>query len=390
MTKLILRLFVRNSEKTDDPTVRSTIGKLSGAFGIFSNIILFALKLFVGIITGSIAITADALNNLSDASSSIVMLVGFKLSEKPADSEHPYGHARFEYLSGLVVAAMTLIIGFELAKTSIEKIISPSPVSFTVPAAIILVASVIVKLWMFLFNRKLGKLINSSALMATAIDSRNDAISTSAVILSAIIALLADVQLDSYIGLAVALFILYSGVKLAKETISPLLGENAPPELRQAIIDILKSEEKVLGYHDLMVHDYGPGQRFASLHVEMDYREDPMLCHELIDDLERKCEEELGVKLVIHYDPIVVGDEELDRIKAVVVSILKKEDERISIHDFRSVRGTEHTNLIFDVALPPERFNDKKKIKDSLDAALSECESTKYYTVVTFDMASFN
>lgn len=390
MTKLILRLFVRNSEKTDDPSVRSAIGKLSGICGIFSNIILFALKLFVGIITGSIAITADAMNNLSDASSSIVMLIGFKLSEKPADSEHPYGHARFEYLSGLVVAAMTLIIGFELAKTSVEKIFSPSPVLFTVPAAIILVASVIVKLWMFLFNRKLGKLINSSALAATAIDSRNDAISTSAVILSAIIALLADVQLDSYIGLAVALFILYSGVKLAKETISPLLGENAPPELRQAIIDILKSEEKVLGYHDLMVHDYGPGQRFASLHVEMDHREDPMLCHELIDDLERKCEEELGVKLVIHYDPIVVGDEELDRIKAVVISILKKQDERISIHDFRSVRGTEHTNLIFDVALPPEIFHNKKKIKDTLDAALSECESTKYYTVVTFDMASFN
>ena len=390
MTKLILRLFVRNSENTDDPNVRSAIGKLSGALGIFSNIILFGLKLFIGIITGSIAITADAMNNLSDASSSIVTLIGFKLSEKPADSEHPYGHARFEYLSGLVVAAMTLIIGFELAKTSVEKIFSPSPVSFTIPAAIILVVSVVVKLWMFLFNRKLGKLINSSAILATSIDSRNDAISTSAVILSAIIALLADVQLDSYIGLAVALFILYSGIKLAKETISPLLGENAPPELREAIINILKSEEKVLGYHDLMVHDYGPGQRFASLHVEMDYKEDPMLCHELIDDLERKCEDELGVKLVIHYDPIVVGDEELDRIKAVVTSILKKHDERISIHDFRSVRGTEHTNLIFDVALPPEIFADKKKIKDALDSALSECESTKYYTVVTFDIASFN
>lgn len=390
MTKLILRLFVRNSDKTDDPNVRTAIGKLSGAVGIFFNLVLFALKLFVGIITGSIAITADALNNLSDASSSIVMLVGFKLSEKPADSEHPYGHARFEYISGLAVAAMTLIIGFELAKTSVEKIFSPSPVYFTVPAAIILIASVLVKLWMYLFNRGLGRLISSSALAATAVDSRNDAISTSAVILSAVIALLFDIQLDSYIGLAVAVFILYSGIKLAKETISPLLGENAPPELREAIIRLLRSEERVLGYHDLMVHDYGPGQRFASLHVEMDHREDPMLCHELIDDLERRCEDELSVKLVIHYDPIVVGDEELDRIRAVVTSILKKEDERISLHDFRSVRGVEHTNLIFDVALPPEIYDRKNKIKETLDASLAECENTKYYTVITFDMASFN
>ncbi len=390
MTNLILRIFIRNSEKTDDALVRASIGKLSGAIGIFCNIALFALKLFVGIITGSIAITADALNNLSDASSSIVMLIGFKLSERPADNEHPYGHARFEYISGLVVAAMTLIIGFELAKSSIEKIFSPSPVHFTVPAAIILISSVAVKLWMFMFNRSLGRRINSSALLATAIDSRNDAISTSAVILSALITLFSGIELDCFIGLAVAMFILYSGVKLAKETISPLLGENAPPELRQAIIDILKGEQKVLGYHDLMVHDYGPGQRFASLHVEMDYREDSIMCHEIIDDLERKCEDDLGVKLVIHYDPIVVGDEELDRIKSVVSSILKKQDERISIHDFRSVRGTEHTNLIFDVALPPELFKEKNKIKKTLDTSLSECESKKYYTVVTFDMATFN
>jgi cation diffusion facilitator family transporter len=330
------------------------------------------------------------MNNLSDATSAIVTLVGFKLAEKPADEDHPYGHARYEYLSGLAVAAMIIVIGFELAKTSVQKIFDPTPVEFSVGVAIVLIGSIIVKLWLCLFNRKLGKHIESSALLATSADSRNDAISTSAVLVAALIELLTRWRIDGYMGLAVALFILYSGAMLAKDTISPLLGETASPELRELIVSVVTAQPKVLGYHDLMVHDYGPGQRFASMHVEMSVMDDPLECHELIDNLERECLKQHNVHLVLHYDPVVTGDAELERLKAVVEEILRQQDERITIHDFRMVRGKGHTNLVFDMALPAELMSQKKQIKKEMDAALAQKEPGTYYTVVTFDIASFN
>ncbi len=391
MTKLLLKLFVpaySEQERTDK--VRSSVGKLSGAVGIVCNILLCVMKLVIGTLTGSIAITADAMNNLSDATGSVVTLVGFRLSEKPADEEHPYGHARFEYLSALAVAALILIIGFELAKTSVQKIINPTPVEFTLPAAIILVVSVLLKLWLFLFNRRLGKDIRSNALLATAADSRNDAISTTAVLICSVLSLFTQLPLDGIVGLAVALFILYSGITLGKETISPLLGESADEELQNLIISVLESEEKVIGYHDLMVHDYGPGQRFASCHVEMDSKEDPMLCHELIDNLERKCLQEHRVHLVIHYDPVVTGDEELAEYRSLVEQILRQQNEHITVHDFRMVKGEEHTNLIFDIVLPSSLMPQKKQIKEKLDTALAQQCEQKIYTVVTFDMGAFN
>ena len=366
------------------------MGKLSGTVGIVCNVILFALKLIVGTVSGSVSITADAMNNLSDATSAIVTLIGFKLAEKPADEDHPYGHARYEYLSGLAVAAMIIVIGFELAKTSVEKIFHPTAVEFSLPVAIVLVGSILMKLWMCLFNRTLGKHIGSSALLATSADSRNDAISTTAVLLAAVVELLTQWRIDGYMGLAVALFILYSGAMLAKDTISPLLGETASPELRELIVGVVTAQPKVLGYHDLMVHDYGPGQRFASMHVEMSVTEDPLECHELIDNLERDCLKQLGVHLVLHYDPVVIGDAELDRIRGVVEQILREQDERISIHDFRTVRGKAHTNLVFDMALPTQLMGQKKQIKKQMDEALAQRESKTYYTVVTFDIASFN
>ena len=390
MTNLLLRLFVRDHQNPKQPRVRSKVGKLSGIVGILCNIVLFALKLVVGTISGSVAITADAMNNLSDATSSVVTLIGFKLAEKPADEHHPYGHARYEYLSGLAVAGMILIIGFELGKTSVEKILAPTPVAFSVPVAVVLIASIGIKLWMSLFNRKLGKLIGSTALQATAADSRNDAISTTAVLVATLIELFTSWQIDGFMGLAVAAFILYSGINLARETISPLLGESASTELRELIISVLEDHPEVLGYHDLMVHDYGPGQRFASMHVEMDQQADPLECHELIDNLERECLKLHQVHLVLHYDPVVTGDEEQDRLRGVVEAILHQEDSRISIHDFRMVRGKGHTNLIFDAALPPERMKDKKDIKRRLDESLNALGETTYYTVVTFDMAVFN
>ena len=304
MTQFLLRLFVKNADQVSDPKVRAAVGTLSGIVGILCNFFLFLGKVIIGTLSGSVSITADAMNNLSDAASSIVTLVGFKLAEQPADAEHPYGHARFEYLSGLVVSAMIVIIGFELAKTSVEKILSPVPVAFSAPLATVLVLSIAVKLWLCLFNRSLGKKINSTTLFATSEDSRNDIVTTAAVLLAAVIEAVSGASIDGFVGLAVSLFILYSGAKLAKETISPLLGEAASPELQSRIVDYISAQPKVLGYHDLMVHDYGPGQRFATIHVEMDSKEDPMRCHELIDDMERECLKSHNIHLVIHYQYI--------------------------------------------------------------------------------------
>lgn len=390
MTELLLKAFVKNSGDLSSSSVRASVGMLSGVVGIICNVLLFALKLLVGTAVGSVSITADAMNNLSDASSSIVTLIGFRLAKMPADEDHPYGHARYEYLSGLAVAAMIIVIGFELGKTSLEKIINPSAVELTVPAGIVLIGSVAMKVWLCIFNGRLGKKINSSALLATSADSRNDAVATSVVFLAGIVELIFHIQIDGIMGLLVALFILYSGVNLAKETISPLLGENASPELKELIIKVMRTCPEVLGYHDLMVHDYGPGQRFASIHVEMDHKADPLYCHELIDTLERNCLEEHNIHLVIHYDPVVTGDEELDRLRHIVTELLRAQDDRISIHDFRMVKGEKQTNLIFDIALPAELMPKKKEVKAKLDSCLAVIDDMTYYTVVEFDMIAFN
>ena len=390
MTALLLRLFVKDYQNPENPSVHTAIGKMAGITGILCNVFLFLGKLIAGLLSGSISIVADAVNNLSDAGSSVVTLAGFQLARRPADREHPYGHARYEYLSGLAVAALIVVIGFELAKSSVEKIIHPAPVEFSVITALVLCASIAVKLWMAVFNRKLGNMIGSSTLQATAADSRNDCLATGAVLLAGILERLTSWQVDGFMGLAVALFILYSGCNLARDTISPLLGEAADPQLREQLSQFIRTNPKVLGYHDLMVHDYGPGQRFASLHVEMDKNEDPLLCHEIIDDLERECLASYGVHLVIHYDPVVTNDPELERMRALVTAILRVKDERLSIHDFRMVPGTGHTNLVFDVTLPLELRGQEKTIQTSLEAALNDLGEGTYYTVITFDVAAFN
>ena len=390
MTKLLLRLFVKDYEKAESAPVRTAVGKLSGFVGILCNLLLFAGKLAVGILSGAVSITADAMNNLSDAASSVVTLIGFRLAERPADEDHPYGHARYEYLSGLAVAALIVVIGFELAKTSVEKILHPTAVEFTLPTVLVLLGSIGVKLWLSFFNKRLGKHIDSQTLMATAADSRNDVISTGAVLAAGIVELLTSWQIDGFVGLAVALFILYSGVTLAKETISPLLGETASPELRKLIEETVESCPLVLGYHDLMVHDYGPGQRFASLHVEMDQQEDPLLCHELIDNMERACLQLHNIHLVIHYDPVVVGDPETDKLRLLLWDVLRKIDDRLTIHDFRMVKGKGHTNLIFDVALPYDMKGQEKQLRRAMENALAELHQGTYYIVVTFDPEAFN
>ncbi len=390
MTNWLLRTFVKNWDQPEDPQVRASVGVFAGLVGIFCNLLLFGGKLAVGLLTASVSITADALNNLSDATSSVVTMLGFRLAERPADEEHPFGHARYEYLSGLAVAALILIIGVELGKSSIDKILHPAPVEFGWVTAAVLVGSILIKLWMSLFNTKLGKIIHSAALAATAADSRNDVITTAAVLTAALIEHFTAFAADGWMGLLVSAFILYSGVGLAKDTISPLLGENADPELREKIVDKIRACPKVLGFHDLMVHDYGPGQRFASIHVEMDRREDPMECHEIIDDLERECLKSHGVHLVIHYDPIVTDDPELDRMHVRVEQLLHTYDIRLGVHDFRMVPGKGHVNLIFDVVLPTDLRGQEDRITASLEKSLNQNSAVRYYPVITFDQSSFN
>jgi cation diffusion facilitator family transporter len=390
MTDLLLRLALRGREDYRSPDTRSRVGSLSGAVGIGANLLLFLGKLLAGLLTGSVSITADAMNNLSDASSSIVTLLGFKLAQQPPDEDHPYGHARFEYLSGLAVAVMIMLIGFELAKSSVEKILNPTAVAFSGVAVAVLLGSICVKLWLYLFNRKLGKLISSTTLEATAQDSRNDCVSTMAVLAAGLAEYLFHIPVDGFVGLGVAVFILLSGWGLAKQTISPLLGEAASPELRDLIVDYIQIQPRVLGYHDLMVHDYGPGQRFASIHVEMDAADDPLYCHEIIDDMERECLRSHNIHLVIHYDPVITNDPEINRLRSLCEELLRQRDERLSLHDFRMVRGNSHTNLIFDVSLPHNLRGQEKEIQRELNQKLNDGSAMVYHTVITFDPAEFN
>lgn len=389
MTNFLLRLFVKDHDHPELPRVRGAVGRLSGIVGIICNIVLFLVKLLAGTLSGSLSVTADAMNNLSDASGSIVTLIGFRVADKPADSHHPYGHARAEYLSGLAVAVLILVIGFELAKGSAEKIIAPAPVEFSGLIAGILILSILVKLWMALFNRKLGTRIGSAALLAAAADSRNDCIATGAVLAAGLAEAAWNIRIDGIMGFGVAVFILKSGWDMARDTISPLLGENADPELREKIVEHIRSQPKVLGYHDLMVHDYGPGQRYASLHVEMDHREDPLECHEIIDSLERECLRSHNVHLVIHYDPIILDDPERNRLKERCAQLLGQRDERLALHDFRMVQGRKHMNLVFDVALPNDLLGQKTAIRQEIEEALNREGPLEYHVKITFDNAEF-
>lgn len=366
---------------------RNKLGKKAGMVGIITNFLLAFGKMLIGILAASVSITADALNNLMDAASSIVTLIGFKLAEKPADEEHPFGHARSEYLAGLVVAMMIFVVGYELVFSSVKKIFNPSSVNFSVAVVVVLLASIMVKLALSAYYKKIGQEISSTTLIAASVDSRNDVIMTSTVFIAAVTEYFTKVQMDGYIGLAVAVFIVYSGIKLAKETMSPLLGEGINEELKETLEDYILSCPKVVGCHDLIVHDYGPNHRFASIHVEMDKNEDPLVCHELIDDMEQECMKSHGVHLVIHYDPIVTDDPEAERLRQLVITILQVRDERLSIHDFRMVQGQGHENLIFDVLLPLDLKGQEKSIQKSVETALNTIEPKTYYTKITFDTA---
>lgn len=384
MTTLLLKKFFIKH----DPTTaagRESCGKLSGLVGIVCNLFLSALKLIAGILTNSVAITADATNNISDAGSSVITLVGFRLSGKPADRDHPYGHARMEYISGLVISFLILLIGSEILKTSVKKIFSPEKSEFSLIAVIILAVSIALKLWMAYFNKKLGKKLNSTALEATAQDSRNDALSTSAVLVSTIISKFTGFDLDGYMGAVVAVFILISGVMLVKETIGPLLGQAPSKEIYDTIKNKILTYENVLGVHDLMVHSYGPGCYFASAHVEMDAAIDVLICHDITDKIERDSLNENNVHLVVHLDPTVLDSEETNELKAFVANIINDFDPEITFHDFRVVYGNEHKNVLFDVVVPPAYKYKDNELSELLAQKIHEEAKEELYAVILVD-----
>jgi len=352
--------------------VRLQYGRAASMVGVGANAALFALKLLAGTLSGSVAITADAINNLSDASSSLVSLLGFKLADKPADEDHPYGHGRYEYLSGLMVAVMILVIGVELMKGSVEKILAPKPVQMSWVLSAVLVGSILTKLWLAAFNRKIGKKIGSTTLLATAEDSRNDVIATTAVLISMVIAHLTGWMLDGWMGAAVAAFILVSGFGLVRETINPVLGMCPSRELVETIRSKLESYPGVLGMHDLMVHDYGPGRQFASVHLEMDAAVDPMVSHDLIDSIERDFLAQDQLHMVIHYDPVTLDDPRLSELRALAMKAAEGIHPRMSVHDLRIVRGSRHTKVVFDCVVPYDLRMDGREIRKRIDQAVRD------------------
>ena len=382
MVTLLGKLFLKNAHDYGDAAVRRAWGTLCGFVGIGLNLLLCAAKLLAGSLSGSIAITADAFNNLSDALSSVVTLLGFRLAGKKPDPDHPFGHGRMEYVSGLVVAGLILMMGVELFRTSIDKIFHPEAVTFSPVAAAILVIAVAVKVYMAFYNRAVGRKIDSSAMMATARDSLCDTISTMAVLLSMAATLVTDLPLDGYVGLLVALFILYSAVKAAQETISPLLGQAPDEEFVRKIEALVLSYEGVLGIHDLVVHDYGPGRCIISLHAEVSASEDVMKLHDMIDNIETELSETLRCEAVIHMDPINDNDDETLRLRMAVSALVQSIDPRLSIHDFRMVAGPTHTNLIFDAVVPFDVDMNREELRHRIAAAVRALEGGNYFAVV--------
>lgn len=384
MTGFLVKLFVKNYEETGVPEVRASYGKLSGIVGIVCNVLLFAAKFILGTVTASVAITADAFNNLGDASSGIVSFLGFKMASRPADKEHPYGHARYEYLAGLTVCVLILVIGVELLKESFGKIVHPEPVAFSWVTILVLVLAIGVKLWLAVFNRSIGKKINSQTLLATAADSRNDVIATGAVILATVLSHVTKLSLDGYMGLLVALFILYSGVNLVKETLDPILGKAADEDLVREIEKRIMSYPGVFGTHDLMIHDYGPGRLFGSVHVEVAAEEDVLKSHDMVDNIERDFLNELNIHLIVHMDPIITKDESVRNLRHWLAKEVKKVHEELTIHDLRVVPGETHTNVIFDCVVPHGLKRSDEQVKEAIDLLVKETYPN-YFCVITID-----
>ena len=376
MIKFLAGIFIKDAENTSDPKVREKYGVLCGAVGVLLNALLFAGKYIAGVLSGSIAITADAFNNLSDAGASVVTLTGFRLAGKRADKEHPFGHGRIEYISGLVVAALILLMGFELAKSSVGKIFSPEAVEMSVTVAVILAVSVLVKLYMYAYNKSVGKKIKSSAMLAAGADALSDCAATLAVLAATLIGHFTNLRIDGYIGAAVSLLIFRAGISAARDTIAPLLGKAPEPELVEEIERLVLSHEPVCGIHDLVVHDYGPGRLMISLHAEVPADRGILELHDVIDSAEIELRTHLGCEATIHMDPIVTNDAETEAVRAGVLEALRGVDKRLTMHDFRMVTGPTHTNLIFDVVAPFDLKLTDTQLKESVQAAVRAQDGT--------------
>ena len=384
MIELLARLFIRGRDTLTPSALRRAYGQLCGMVGIGLNLLLFAVKFFAGTLSGSIAITADAFNNLSDAGSSLVTLLGFRLAGRKPDPEHPFGHGRMEYISGLVVAGLILLMGVELGKSSLKKILQPEAIVSSPLVLIILALSVAVKLYMFYYNRSIGRKIKSSAMTATATDSLSDAVSTTAVLVATLVAQFTGLNIDGWVGMLVALFILFSAYKAAKETLSPLLGQTPEPEFVERIQQIVLSYPEVQNVHDLVVHDYGPGRVMISLHAEVPADGDLLQLHDVIDNIEQRLKKELGCMAVIHMDPIVTNDAHTTALRQAVAEQVKTIDPRLTIHDFRMVPGPSHTNLIFDVVVPYDVKLPAEQVRHRIGELVAQMDGN-YFAVVQID-----
>ena len=384
MTDLILRIFVRDHKNTEDPAVRDKCGRVAGAVGIVTNFLLFLMKIIVGTVFHSVSVTADAVNNLTDSGSSVVTLIGFKMASKPADEKHPFGHARIEYLSGVIVSFIVIFLGLQLGMSSVEKIPTPEENALTPVALVVPVIFILAKLWQCLFYRKVGRMIKSESVEATSKDSRNDVIATSVVLLGAVITMLTGVNLDGYMGAAVALFIVFSGVQLTISTADPLLGQAPEGELVQTITEKMLSYPGIIGMHDLAVHNYGVGRCFASAHCEVDAKNDILVSHDLIDNIERDFSRDLGIHMVIHLDPVIVGDARTDALHCKVQSLVTALYPTVTIHDFRVIWGVTHSNIVFDAAVPFSVKDSDAVITQKLEAEIQKLDPD-YRTVVTID-----
>ena len=372
MISILSKIFIKEKDKNDPSAARSAYGTLCSVMGIVLNIFLFGFKYFAGVVSGSIAITADAFNNLSDAGSSVITLAGIRMASKKPDKDHPFGHGRMEYLSGLAVSVIIILVGVELFRSSVDKIIAPTPVESDIVTIVILGVSIITKFYMFIYNRGIGKKINSAGMKATALDCIGDAAATLVVLVSTLVSHFTDVQIDGWCGILVSVFIVFAGIRSVKETVNPLLGMPPEKEFTDEIEEIVMSFDRIVGIHDLIVHDYGPGRIVVSLHAEVSGKEDIYELHDMIDNAERRLADELGCTAVIHMDPIETDNEATNAMREKVAMLLAGVYENISIHDFRMVPGTSHTNLIFDAVVPHEVKKSEKELKTHIGTLVSE------------------
>ncbi len=384
MVKLLLKRFSKDGRSLKDPLVRRACGTAVSAVGILANLLLSAIKLLAGVLSGSIAITADGVNNLSDAGSQVVSLISFKMSAKPADRDHPFGHARIEYVASMIVSFLILLVGFELMKESVAQILNPTDTRYSTLVLIILSVSVLVKLWLAFFNHRMGRAMDSSVIRATAADSLSDAVATAAVLISALVGRATGIRLDAYMGALVAVLILVAGVRTLNDTKNSILGGAPDPEVVEGIDRLAKEYDEVLGIHDMVVHSYGPGNVIASFHAEVDGAANVFVTHDVIDTVEKRIWQELGVRATVHMDPIVTDDERVTALREVIAEAVRQEDERLTIHDFRFVEGRTHSNLIFDVCAPFELKMDDESLKRTISSRISRIDPT-YFAVITVD-----